>query len=90
MKVLFDINTPAPLRTFLRRQQVVLAIDLGWQTVENGALLTAAEEAGFEVLVSCDPNLRYQQEFHGSKTRGRGFVLECLPDRSACSLQDRD
>ena len=45
----------------------MLAIDLGWQTLENGALLTATEEEGFEVLVSCDQNLRYQQNLKDRK-----------------------
>jgi hypothetical protein len=33
----------------------------GWDELGNGELLTAAEAAGFEVLVTTDRNLRYQQ-----------------------------
>jgi hypothetical protein len=36
---------------------------LGWQSLENGKLLTAAEQAGFDVLVTCDQNIRHQQNF---------------------------
>jgi hypothetical protein len=32
-----------------------------WDRLENGALLTAAEEAEFEVFLTADKNLRYQQ-----------------------------
>lgn len=33
----------------------------GWEALENGELLNAAEIAGFQVLVTTDKNLRYQQ-----------------------------
>ena len=35
--------------------------ELGWQRLANGALLDAAEKSGFDVLVTCDQNVRYQQ-----------------------------
>jgi hypothetical protein len=42
---------------------VIRADELGWQGLENGALLDAAEHEGFDVLVTCDQNIRYQQNF---------------------------
>ncbi len=45
----------------------------GWERVENGDLLTLAEEAGFEVLVTTDKNLSYQQNL-----RGRGIAVVVL------------
>ena len=67
MKVLFDANTPAPLAWFLRGHEFVRADELGWQGLQNGALLDAAEEAGFDVLLTCDQNVRYQQNFTSRK-----------------------
>ena len=67
MKVLFDANTPAPLSRFLRAHEVVRADELGWQGMENGDLLDAAEQAGFDVLLTCDQNIRYQQNLTGRK-----------------------
>lgn len=61
MKILFDANTPAPLARFLRGHEVMRADDLGWQGLDNGALLDAAEQAGFDLLLTCDQNVRYQQ-----------------------------
>jgi len=61
LKILFDANTPAPLARFLRGHEVVRADELGWQGLENGALLDAAEQAGFDLLLTCDQNVRYQQ-----------------------------
>jgi hypothetical protein len=40
---------------------------LGWQGLENGALLDAAEQAGFDLLLTCDQNVRYQQNFASRK-----------------------
>jgi hypothetical protein len=40
---------------------VSTAFERGWSTLKNGDLLDAAERNGFEVFVSTDRNLRYQQ-----------------------------
>ena len=61
MRVLFDQGTPVPLRQALAGHSVVTAYELGWATLKNGELLRSAEEQGFEVLVTTDTNLRYQQ-----------------------------
>ena len=61
MRVLFDQGTPEPLRQALRQHVVETAYERGWSTLQNGQLLEAAEDAGFEVLVTTDLNLRHQQ-----------------------------
>ena len=61
MRVLFDQGTPAPLRHLLPGHAVSTAYELGWSTLKNGELLTAAEGQGFEVLVTTDTHLKYQQ-----------------------------
>ncbi len=61
MLVLFDQSTPVPIRPFLRGHTVETAWQRGWDKLKNGDLLKAAEEAGFEVLVTPDKNIRYQQ-----------------------------
>ena len=67
MKILFDASTPAPLAWFLRGHEEVRADELGWQGLGNGALLDAAEQAGFDLLLTCDQNVRYQQNFSNRK-----------------------
>ena len=67
MKILFDANTPAPLARFLPYHEVVRADELDWQGLDNGALLNAAEQAGFDLMITCDQNLPYQQNFTGRK-----------------------
>jgi len=61
MKVLFDQGTPVPLRRHLEEHNVATAAEMGWSQLTNGELLAAATEADFEVFVTTDQNLRYQQ-----------------------------
>jgi predicted nuclease of predicted toxin-antitoxin system len=59
--VLFDQGTPAPLRHALDTHVVETAYERGWSNMKNGELIAAAESAGFEVFVTTDKNLKYQQ-----------------------------
>ncbi|MGH9446263.1 MAG: DUF5615 family PIN-like protein [Terriglobia bacterium] len=61
MRVLFDHGTPAPLIAFLEGHTITKAKDAGWDKLANGELLKAAEEAGFEVLLTTDKNMETQQ-----------------------------
>lgn len=65
MKVLFDQGTPVPLRCHLPGHAVTTAHEAGWDTLENGDLLRAAEANGFEVLVTTDQSLPHQQTLAG-------------------------
>jgi hypothetical protein len=60
-RVLLDHCVPRRVRTALPECDVATAYERGWSGLKNGALLDAAEAAGFEVLVTADKNLRYQQ-----------------------------
>ena len=65
MLILFDNGTHAPLRYALQGHVVVEAIERGWDRLANGELIAAAEAAGFEILLTTDKNLRYQQNLRG-------------------------
>ena len=67
MRILFDQGTPAPLIPFLESHAVTKANDAGWDRISNGALLTAAEAAGFDILLTTDKQFRYQQNLTGRK-----------------------
>ena len=67
MRVLFDQATPVPIRFFLESHTVSTAAHEGWERLQNGELLNAAEAAGFDVLVTTDKNMRYQQNLAGRK-----------------------
>ncbi len=58
----------------------------GWSTLANGELLRVAEEAGFDVLLTTDKNIRFQQNLEGRRIAvvvlGNGlwpFVKPMLP-----------
>jgi hypothetical protein len=72
VRILFDANTPAPLARFSIRHEVSRADELGWQGLENGDLLDVAEQSGFDMLLTCDQNLWYQQNF---QTRRLAIVI---------------
>ena len=61
MRILFDHNTPAPLRHALAQHIVETAYERGWAELTNGKLLAAAQQAEFELLITTDQNIRYQQ-----------------------------
>jgi hypothetical protein len=67
MLILFDNGTPAPLRYALKGHIVVEAIERGWDRLANGELIAAAEAEGFELLLTTDKNMRYQQNLVGRK-----------------------
>ena len=53
-----------PLRRVLAAHEVATAYEMGWAALDNGELLRAAE-AEFEVFITTDRNLRYQQNLAG-------------------------
>ena len=61
MRVLFDQGTPVPLRPFLTNCEVTTAAQQGWDRLQNGDLIQAAEDAGFDIFLTTDKNIRYQQ-----------------------------
>ena len=56
-----------PLRRAFVGHSVETAFERGWSTLENGALVEAAEASGFELLVTTDKNVRYQQNLAGRR-----------------------
>jgi hypothetical protein len=61
MRVLFDNGVPRGVASVLKEHVVEEARDRGWDRLTNGDLLRAAEVAGFEILLTTDRNIRYQQ-----------------------------
>jgi predicted nuclease of predicted toxin-antitoxin system len=76
MRILFDQGTPVPLKQHLSSHQIETAYELGWSRLTNGELLAAAE-GRFDVLVTTDRNLRYQQSLSG-----RNLAVVVLPTTS--------
>ena len=65
MRILFDHVTPKGIARSLLGHSVTTAKECGWDRLSNGDLLSAAEQAGFDVLVTADKNMRFQQNLSG-------------------------
>ena len=65
-RVLFDESVPHDLVPLLAEHEVATVQALGWAGTKNGALLRAARSAGYEVLVTTDRNMPYQQNVAAS------------------------
>ena len=92
MLILFDNGTPAPLRYALKGHVVVEAMERGWDRLLNGELIAAAEAAGFEILLTTDKNMRYQQNLKGRKIafvvlgNQQWPVLRCYIERVVAAI----
>jgi predicted nuclease of predicted toxin-antitoxin system len=67
MRILLDHNTPVPLRYWLIGHHVETAYERGWSKLTNGELLRMAEEADFDVMITTDQGIRYQQNLAGRR-----------------------
>ena len=91
MRVLIDECAPKTLKTELTAKgyNCMTVQEAGWSGRENGELLALAE-ARFEVLVTVDQNMRYQQNVTGRKIallilRGRSNrLVDLQPHFPAC------
>ena len=66
MKILFDQGTPLPLKRCFTNHTVATAFEKGWSRLTNGDLLAKAEHE-FDLLVTTDQNLKYQQNLTGRR-----------------------
>ena len=55
------------MRRYLPSHEVATVYELAWSTLQNGALISQAETGGFDVLVTTDQNLKYQQSLSGRR-----------------------
>ncbi|MDX2227563.1 MAG: hypothetical protein SFY92_10810 [Verrucomicrobiae bacterium] len=67
MIVFLDECIPEPLMGLLSEHQVKSARLMGWKRCKNGELLQLVEKEGFDVFMTSDKNLRYQQNLKGRK-----------------------
>lgn len=67
MRILFDQGAPQPLRRELWGHVVDTVYEQGWSTLNNGDLLATAERAGYDLFITTDQNLRYQQNLAGRR-----------------------
>ena len=63
MRILLDHNVPRPLKNNLRGHETDSAAERAWQELHNGELLDRAEADGYELLITADRKMPFQQNF---------------------------
>lgn len=63
MKILLDECLPRKLRRDLLGHEVATVPEMGWASIKNGRLLRLAEGT-FDVFLTVDQNMEYQQNLH--------------------------
>jgi hypothetical protein len=67
MKILLDESAPQKLRLLIEDHVVVTVAYQGWSGLKNGTLLTIAEDAGYDLVITADQEIAYQQNLTGRK-----------------------
>ena len=67
MLILFDHGTPRGLARAFPDHAIITAQARGWDRLNNGDLLNAAEDALVDLLLTTDQRIRYQQNLKGRK-----------------------
>jgi hypothetical protein len=94
MLILFDQGTPLGIRDSLHNHTVKTAHEQGWSVLLNGELLRVAEQAGFDVLLTTDKNLLYQQNLSERKIaivvlgRSRWSLIRPVLDQVARAINE--
>ena len=74
MRILLDEQLPRQLAPLLVGHEIRTVQQESWAGLKNGALITAAENAGFAILLTGDQNLQFQQNL---AERRLGVVVLC-------------
>jgi hypothetical protein len=94
MRILFDHGTPSGIAAALSAHEVTEARDRGWDRISNGELLKAAEDDGFDLLLTTDKRIRYQQNLTGRKIailvlgNSTWRIVRLYLDRIAAAVND--
>ena len=83
MNLLLDECLPRKLKRAFPDHRVVTVPEMGWASIKNGALLRLAE-AAFDVFVTADQNLQYQQNLQSTVI---GIIVLIAPNTRLATLQ---
>ena len=81
MRILLDECTPRVVKKRLPLRDIQTVQEMGWSGIKNGELLKAAEDQ-FDVLITTDKNLRYQQNL-----AARNLAVILLPTNQVPAVE---
>jgi len=79
MRILLDECAPKRIRCELAGHDVVTVVEMGWSGKKNGELLKLIAGETFDVFITVDQNLRYQQNLPASRIGIRRRAGDNLP-----------
>ncbi|MEP7366860.1 MAG: hypothetical protein ABI972_26685 [Acidobacteriota bacterium] len=86
MLILLDENIPHRLRGMLGGHDVRTTTYQGWAGLANGALLKAADDAGFEAVITADQGIQYQQ----NRTECRLALIVLRTNKEVLLIENAD
>lgn len=89
MKILLDECVPLPQREILDRHTCQKAQQMGWKNIRNGELLDLAE-GEFDLFITADQGVRYQQNLTGRQIRILEFSTNKLRLIEAAASQIKE
>ena len=89
MRILIDECIDEQFRSSLPRHDCQTARYAGLAGLKNGELLTAAETAKFDVFLTVDQGIEYQQNLTGPKYRNYHFSHEVEPSERPVAARTR-
>jgi hypothetical protein len=84
MRILLDECVPRPIRRELTGHDVKTVPEMGWSGKKNGELLQLMLPEKFEVFLTVDQNLSYQQNLRSS---GVAIILMAAPSIRVSDLK---
>ena len=84
MRILIDECVDQRLRLLFGAHDSQTAVYAGFAGLKNGALLAAAEAAGFEVMVTTDQEISFQQNLN---IRRISIIVLCAPTNRLSDLR---
>jgi predicted nuclease of predicted toxin-antitoxin system len=76
MKLLLDENLPKRLKIDFPEHNIYTVTEMNWNGMKNGVLMREMISQSFDVLITFDKNLQYQQNF--SKYQLPVIVLDAV------------
>ena len=80
MRILLDHSVPRPLKANLPGHDTDTAAERGWQELHNGDLLDRAESDGYDLLITADQQMPFQQNFARRKISVLIITTDSWPD----------
>jgi hypothetical protein len=85
MKLLLDECLPRKFKNHLPGHECYTVPEIGWAGKKNGELLLLAEKSGFEIFLTLDQGMEYEQNLMGREIGVNHCVRQIQPPSRSCA-----